>query len=98
MPGYRYAAGRCSARKLIDMNVKIEVSIDGKPIAGALYERLLSITVTAKTEVKSDALDIELNVGCCSFWRNCAKARADRWSAWLPRGPLARSDNSSSTR
>ncbi len=40
---------------------KIEVTVDGNPIAGGFYERLLSITVTDKEGFTSDTVDIELN-------------------------------------
>ncbi|PZP65761.1 MAG: late control protein D [Delftia acidovorans] len=40
---------------------RIEVTVDGKPIAGDFYNRLLSISVTDKEGFKSDTVDIELN-------------------------------------
>lgn len=40
---------------------KIEVTVDGNPIAGGFYERLISITITDKEGFTSDTVDIELN-------------------------------------
>ncbi|TCR07277.1 contractile injection system protein, VgrG/Pvc8 family [Neorhizobium sp. JUb45] len=49
------------------MHPLIEVKIDGNPVAGAFYERLVSITVTDKEGLSSDTIDIELNDGPPSF-------------------------------
>ena len=49
------------------MHPRIEVTIDGKAVAGAFYERLVSITVTDKEGITSDTVDIELNDGPPSF-------------------------------
>ena len=49
------------------MHPRIEVTIDGKAVAGAFYERLVSITVTDKEGISSDTVDIELNDGPPSF-------------------------------
>ncbi|WFS02760.1 phage late control D family protein [Rhizobium tumorigenes] len=46
---------------------RVRVSIDGQAVAGAFYERLVSITVTDKTGVNSDTVDIELNDGSPQF-------------------------------
>ena len=40
---------------------KIEVTVDGQPIAGGFYERLISLTVTDKEGFKSDTVDMEIN-------------------------------------
>ncbi|WP_367354127.1 phage late control D family protein [Agrobacterium pusense] len=45
----------------------MEVSIDGVPVAGHFYERLLSLTVTDEEGMKSDTVDIELNDGPPNF-------------------------------
>ncbi|KQZ54629.1 late control protein D [Rhizobium sp. Root149] len=39
------------------------VTIDGQPVAGAFYERLISISVTDKDGEGADTVDIELNDG-----------------------------------
>lgn len=49
------------------MHPQIEVTIDGNPVAGAFYERLVSITVTDKDEADADTVDIELHDGPPSF-------------------------------
>ena len=49
------------------MHPQIEVTIDGKAVAGAFYERLMSVTVTDKEGVRSDTVDIELNDGPPAF-------------------------------
>jgi len=46
---------------------KIEVTIDGNPVAGAFYERLISITVADKEGVSADTFDMELNDGPPQF-------------------------------
>jgi uncharacterized protein len=43
------------------MRPQIEVTIDGNAVAGAFYERLVSITVVDKEEAGADTVDIELN-------------------------------------
>ncbi|MCJ2875635.1 phage late control D family protein [Rhizobium pusense] len=49
------------------MKPRVEVSIDGAPVAGHFYERLLSLTVTDEEGMKSDTVDIELNDGPPNF-------------------------------
>ncbi len=49
------------------MHPKIEITIDGKPVAGLFYERLISATVTDKQGVKADTVSIELNDGPPNF-------------------------------
>ncbi|MGP4686184.1 phage late control D family protein [Agrobacterium pusense] len=49
------------------MKPRVEVSIDGVPVAGQFYERLLSLTVTDEEGMKSDMVDIELNDGPPNF-------------------------------
>ncbi len=49
------------------MHPRVEVTIDGQPVAGTFYERLKSITVTDKEGLKSDTVDIELNDGSPDF-------------------------------
>jgi hypothetical protein len=43
------------------MRPQIEVTIDGNAVAGAFYERLVSITVVDKEEAGADTVDIELH-------------------------------------
>lgn len=43
------------------MHPQIEVTIDGNAVAGAFYERLVSITIVDKEEAGADTVDIELN-------------------------------------
>jgi len=43
------------------MHPRIEVTIDGNAVAGAFYERLVSITIVDKEEAGADTVDIELN-------------------------------------
>lgn len=45
----------------------IEITIDGRPVAGAFYERLVSATVTDKEEGGADTFDLELNDGPPQF-------------------------------
>lgn len=45
----------------------IEITIDGRPVAGAFYERLISMSVTDKEGVKADTFDMELNDGPPQF-------------------------------
>lgn len=49
------------------MKPRIEVTIDGNPVAGAFYERLVSITVTDKEEAGADTVEMELNDGPPQF-------------------------------
>ncbi len=49
------------------MHPRVEITIDGQPVAGTFYERLKSITVTDKEGLKSDTVDIELNDGPPEF-------------------------------
>lgn len=49
------------------MHPRIEITIDGNPVAGGFYERLESITVTDKEGLKSDTVDITLNDGPPNF-------------------------------
>lgn len=50
------------------MHPKIEIDIDGKPVAGSLLEeRLIKLTVTDKEGVSSDAFSAELNDGPPDF-------------------------------
>ncbi|MBD8556919.1 phage late control D family protein [Rhizobium sp. CFBP 8762] len=42
------------------MTPVVEITVDGKPVAGAFYERLVSLTVTDKEGVGSDTFDMEL--------------------------------------
>lgn len=49
------------------MHPKIDVTIDGRPVAGLFYERLTSATVTDKQGVKADTVSIELNDGAPDF-------------------------------
>ncbi|CDZ43110.1 Phage late control D family protein [Neorhizobium galegae bv. officinalis] len=45
------------------MHPQIEITIDGQPVAGAFYERLLSVSVTDKEGLASDTFQMELNDG-----------------------------------
>ncbi|MBX8803348.1 phage late control D family protein [Ochrobactrum sp. MR28] len=49
------------------MKPLVEVTVDGKPVANAFYERLISLSVTDKEGVSSDTFQIELNDGPPSF-------------------------------
>lgn len=49
------------------MQPRIEITIDGNPVAGTFYERLVSVTVTDKEGISSDTIDIELNDGPPQF-------------------------------
>lgn len=46
---------------------KVVVTVDGQAVAGAFYERLVSITVTDKEGIESDTFQMELNDGPPSF-------------------------------
>lgn len=45
------------------MHPIVEITIDGQPVAGAFYERLINLSVTDKEGIQSDTFDIELNDG-----------------------------------
>lgn len=47
----------------------VELTVDGQPVAGAFYERLVSLTVTDKEGVSSDTFSAELNDGPPDFLR-----------------------------
>ncbi|TPK15154.1 phage late control D family protein [Mesorhizobium sp. B2-5-9] len=49
------------------MHPIVEVTIDGQPVAGAFYERLISLSVTDKEGISSDAFQAELNDGSPDF-------------------------------
>lgn len=49
------------------MRARVEVIVDGQPVAGAFYERLISLTVTDKEGVSSDTFQAELNDGPPAF-------------------------------
>jgi len=49
------------------MHPIVEITIDGQAVAGAFYERLISLTVTDKEGVQSDTFDMELNDGPPQF-------------------------------
>jgi phage protein D len=49
------------------MQARVEITVDGKPVAGAFYERLVSLTVTDKEGVSSDTFQADLNDGPPSF-------------------------------
>ncbi|MFK0385002.1 phage late control D family protein [Agrobacterium sp. NPDC090273] len=49
------------------MHPRVEITIDGAPVAGAFYERLKSLTITDKEGLKSDTVDIDLNDGPPKF-------------------------------
>lgn len=49
------------------MHPRVEISVDGVPVAGQFYERLISVTVTDEEGLKSDTVDIELNDGPPNF-------------------------------
>ncbi|WP_459455431.1 phage late control D family protein [Rhizobium sp. No.120] len=49
------------------MQPRVEVTVDGVPMAGHFYERLISVTVTDEEGLKSDTVDIELNDGPPNF-------------------------------
>jgi phage protein D len=49
------------------MQPRVEVTVDGVPMAGAFYDRLISVTVTDEEGLKSDTVDIELNDGPPNF-------------------------------
>lgn len=49
------------------MQVRIEITVDGQPVAGAFYERLISLSVTDKEGFTSDSFSAELNDGPPAF-------------------------------
>ncbi len=49
------------------MHPCVEITVDGVPVAGQFYERLISVTVTDEEGLKSDTVDIELNDGPPNF-------------------------------
>lgn len=49
------------------MRARVEVTVDGQPMAGAFYERLISLSVTDKEGVSSDTFQAELNDGPPAF-------------------------------
>ncbi len=49
------------------MHPRVEITVDGVPVAGQFYERLISVTVTDEEGLKSDTVDIELNDGPPNF-------------------------------
>lgn len=49
------------------MHASIEVVVDGQPVAGGFYERLVSASVVDKEGVTSDTCQLELNDGPPSF-------------------------------
>lgn len=49
------------------MRPVVEVTVDGKPVAGAFYERLISLSVTDKEGVSSDTFQMDLNDGPPSY-------------------------------
>lgn len=49
------------------MHAIVEVTVDGQPVAGAFYERLISLSVTDKEGVSSDTFEVTLNDGPPSF-------------------------------
>jgi phage protein D len=51
------------------MHPIVEVTVDGQPVAGAFYQRLVNLTVTDKEGVSSDTFSAELNDGPPDFLR-----------------------------
>lgn len=49
------------------MKPRVEVTVDGVPMAGHFYDRLISLTVTDEEGLKSDKVDIELDDGPDNF-------------------------------
>lgn len=49
------------------MHAIVEVTVDGQPVAGAFYERLVSLSVTDKEGVSSDTFEATLNDGPPDF-------------------------------
>lgn len=49
------------------MRPLVEMTIDGQPVAGAFYERLISLSVVDKEGIESDTFDASLNDGPPDF-------------------------------
>ncbi|WP_234186400.1 phage late control D family protein [Shinella sp. NM-101] len=49
------------------MHPKVEIVVDGAPVAGGFYERLVSVSVTDKEGFASDTFQMDLNDGPPSF-------------------------------
>lgn len=49
------------------MHPKVEITVDGTPVASAFYERLISVSVTDKEGLASDTFQMDLNDGPPSF-------------------------------
>jgi phage protein D len=49
------------------MHPVVQITIDGEPVAGLFYERLISVSVTDKEGVASDTFEMELNDGPPQF-------------------------------
>jgi phage protein D len=49
------------------MNPQVQITVDGNPVAGGFYERLVSISVTDKEGLASDTFQMELNDGPPQF-------------------------------
>jgi uncharacterized protein len=49
------------------MHPIVELTVDGQPVAGAFYERLISLSVTDKEGVSSDSFQADLNDGPPAF-------------------------------
>lgn len=49
------------------MHPKVEIVVDGTPVAGGFYERLVSVSVTDKEGFASDIFQMDLNDGPPSF-------------------------------
>ena len=49
------------------MHPQVQITVDGNPVAGGFYERLVSISVTDKEGLASDAFQMELNDGPPQF-------------------------------
>ena len=45
------------------MHPKVLLSIDGTPVSGTFWSRLVSVTVTDKEGTRSDTIDLVLNAG-----------------------------------
>lgn len=49
------------------MHPQVQITVDGNPVAGGFYERLVSISVTDKEGLASDTFQMELNDGPPQF-------------------------------
>lgn len=49
------------------MHAKVEVTVDGQPVAGAFYERLIELSCEDKEGIESDRFDAKLNDGPPDF-------------------------------